>query len=217
MIDDYTVDLVNWLEALPLLSIYVAFVLIAYLENVLPPVPGDLLVVFAGYLAADGVLNFSAILGLTTVSSVMGFMTMYYIGYKWGDGIREKRSRYWMFKYIDFKYMTRAQGWMNRWGQGVILANRFLAGTRSVISLLAGITQMHIQKTILSSTVSSLLWNMILLGSGWFIKENWEKIGMYLSIYSWVILGILAIFVVYRIWLYKKRKSRERARKQEYS
>lgn len=217
MIDDYTVDLVNWLEALPLLSIYVAFVLIAYLENVLPPVPGDLLVVFAGYLAADGVLNFSAILGLTTVSSVMGFMTMYYIGYKWGDGIREKRSRYWMFKYIDFKYMTRAQGWMNRWGQGVILANRFLAGTRSVISLLAGITQMHIQKTILSSTVSSLLWNMILLGSGWFIKENWEKIGMYLSIYSWVILGILAIFVGYRIWLYKKRKSTERARKQEYS
>lgn len=217
MIDDYTVDLVNWLEALPLLSIYVAFVLIAYLENVLPPVPGDLLVVFAGYLAADGVLNFSAILGLTTVSSVMGFMTMYYIGYKWGDGIREKRSRYWMFKYIDFKYMTRAQGWMNRWGQGVILANRFLAGTRSVISLLAGITQMHIQKTILSSTVSSLLWNMILLGSGWFIKENWEKIGMYLSIYSWVILGILAIFIGYRIWLYKKKKSRERARKQEYS
>ncbi|MCC5927451.1 MAG: DedA family protein [Bacteroidetes bacterium] len=213
MLDSYTLDLVNWLEALPLISVYLAFVLIAYLENVLPPVPGDILVVFAGYLAADGFLNFTAILTLTTVSSVLGFMTMYYIGYKWGDGIREKRSKYWMFKYIDFKYMTRAQGWMNRWGQGVILANRFLAGTRSVISLLAGITHMHVQRTILSSTVSSLLWNVILLGSGWFIKENWEKIGMYLSIYSWVILAFLAIFIGYRIWKYRgKRQAAKKLR-----
>lgn len=212
MLDSFTLDIVDWLEALPLISVYLAFFLIAYLENVLPPVPGDILVVFAGYLAADGLLNFSLVLSFTTIASVAGFMTMYYIGYKWGDGIREKRSRYWMFKYIDFKYMTRAQGWMNRWGQGVILSNRFLAGTRSVISLLAGITQMHVQKTILSSTVSSLMWNFVLLGSGWLIQENWEKIGTYLSIYSWVILGILTIFIGYRVWRYRKRKATAKAR-----
>lgn len=207
MLESFTLDIVEWLEALPLISVYLAFFLIAYLENVLPPVPGDILVVFAGYLAADGFLNFSLILSFTTVASVAGFMTMYYIGYKWGDGIREKRSRYWMFKYIDFKYMTRAQGWMNRWGQGVILANRFLAGTRSVISLLAGITQMHIQKTVFSSLVSSVVWNFVLLGSGWLIKENWEKIGTYLSIYSWVILGIITIFIGYRVWRYRNKKT----------
>ena len=131
MLDQYTLDIVEWLEVLPVGSIYLAFVLIAYLENVLPPVPGDILVVFAGYLAADGILNFSAVWVMATVASVFGFMTMYYIGSKWGGGIREQRSRYWMFRYIDFKYIIRAQNWMNRWGQGVVMANRFLAGTRS--------------------------------------------------------------------------------------
>ncbi|MCH8496484.1 MAG: DedA family protein [Balneolales bacterium] len=206
MLDNYTIDLVEWIEALPLISIYVAFFLIAYLENVLPPVPGDILVVFAGYLAADGILNFSLVWGLTTSSSVIGFMTMYYIGNKWGDGIREKRSKFWMFKYIDFKYMTRVQGWMNRWGHGVILANRFMAGTRSVISLIAGITHMDIRYTVLSSFVSSLLWNLILLASGWFILENWEKIGTYLSIYSWVILLLVVIFISWKVVKYRKKR-----------
>jgi len=199
MLDQYTLDIVEWLELLPVSSIYLVFVLIAYLENVLPPVPGDILVVFAGYLAADGILNFSAVWVMATVASVFGFMTMYYIGSKWGGGIRDQRSRYWMFRYIDFKYMIRAQSWMNRWGQGVVMANRFLAGTRSVISLMAGISHMNVRRTILSSAFSSLLWNFLLLGAGWIVNENWEMIGTYLSIYSWVILAIMAIFIGYKL------------------
>lgn len=212
MLDNYTPDLVEWIEALPLISIYAAFFLIAYLENVLPPVPGDILVVFAGYLAADGILNFSVVWGLTTVSSVFGFMSMYYIGHKWGEGIREQRSKFWMFKYLDFKYMVRVQGWMNRWGHGVTLANRFMAGTRSVISLIAGITRMDIRYTILSSFISSLLWNFLLLGSGWLIQENWEKIGTYLSIYSWAILLLVVAFITWKLVKYrKKRLAKKRA------
>lgn len=208
MLDNYVTDIVGWIETLPLASIYIAFFLVAYLENIVPPVPGDILVVFAGYLAADGYINYSVVWALTTVASVFGFMSMYYLGYRWGDGIKEKRSRFWLFRYLDFKYMTRAQRWMNRWGQGVILANRFLAGTRSIISLISGISQTHVKWTILSSTVSSLLWNFILLGSGWLIKENWEKIGQYLSYYSWVILALIVIVILIRYrsyWLFKKK------------
>jgi membrane protein DedA with SNARE-associated domain len=206
MIEDFTIDLVEWIEVLPLVSIYLAFFLIAYGENVLPPIPGDLLVVFGGYLAAGGLVSFSLLLFITTAASVAGFMTMYWLGYTWGDGIREKRSKFWMFKYIDFKYTQKVQGWMNRWGQGVIMANRFLAGTRSVISLMSGISQTNIRYTIASSTLSSVLWNFILLGSGWLIQENWEEIGRYLNLYSRVVIALIAIFVVYKFVRYRKKK-----------
>jgi membrane protein DedA with SNARE-associated domain len=206
MIEDFTVDLVEWIEVLPLVSIYLAFFLIAYSENVIPPIPGDLLVVFGGYLAAEGLVNFPLVLFLTTVASVGGFMTMYWLGYTWGDGIREKRSKFWVFKYINFNYTQKAQGWMNRWGQGVIMANRFLAGTRSVISLMSGISQTNIRYTIFSSTFSSLLWNFILLGSGWIIQENWEEIGRYLSLYSRVVIALIAVFVVYKLVGYRKKR-----------
>ena len=206
MMDAITIDLVDWIQNLPVISIYLAFFLIAYLENVIPPIPGDIMIVFGGYLAADGNVDFTTVLLLTTVASVFGFMSMYYVGYRWGDGIKEKRSRFWLFRYLDYRYMTKAQSWMGRWGQGVIIANRFLAGTRSIISLLSGISQTNIRNTVLSSFLSSILWNFILLGSGWIIKENWEQLCSYLSYYSWVIFTGLAIFAFIRIRAYLKFK-----------
>jgi membrane protein DedA with SNARE-associated domain len=206
MIDAFTIDLVELIRSLPIAGVYMIFFLIAYLENIVPPIPGDILIVFAGYLAADGLVDFTSVLTLTTIASVFGFMSMYYVGYRWGHGIKQKRHRFWLFRYLDYKYMTRAQAWMSRWGQGVIVANRFLAGTRSIISLISGISHTNIKFTILSSLLSSLLWNGILLGSGWIIKENWELIGSYLSYYSWLILAAILIFVLVRWWMYHKFK-----------
>jgi membrane protein DedA with SNARE-associated domain len=209
-----TIDFVEWIEMLPLASIYLAFFLVAYLENVIPPVPGDILVVFAGYLAVDGTIDFTTVLMITTLASVMGFMSMYYIGYRWGDGIKNKRGKFWLFKYVNFKYMTRAQAWMNRWGQWVVVGNRFLAGTRSIISLISGISQTPVSLTMLNSFISSLLWNFILLGAGWFINENWEDIGRYLSIYSWVIIAGISLFVGYKFWgFWQRRKNKKAVRK----
>ncbi len=206
MFETFTLEIVEWIETLPVVMVYAAFFAIAYLENIIPPIPGDILIVFGGYLAADGHIDFTSVLVLTTVASVFGFMSMYYVGYRWGDGIKEKRSRFWIFRYLDYKYMTKAQSWMNRWGQGVILANRFLAGTRSIISLISGISQTNVRYTMGSSFLSSLLWNFILLGSGWFIKENWELIGTYLSYYSWIIMSAIAVFVYFRVRAYFRFK-----------
>jgi membrane protein DedA with SNARE-associated domain len=212
MFEEFTFFLVDWIREQPLILVYLAFFLLAYLENVIPPVPGDVLVAFGGYLAAEQIVGFTPLLVLTTVASTLGFMTMYTLGYVMGDSIKVKRSRFWLFRYLDIKYMDRVNFWMDRWGQGVVLANRFLAGTRSVISLLAGISHANIRLTILNSTISSVLWNSILLSMGWFIRENWAVIGEYLNIYGWFVGLIIAVFVGFRFWFwYKKRKQRQTA------
>lgn len=213
--DALTADIVELIKTLPVISVYVVFFLVAYLENIIPPIPGDVLIVFGGYLAADGLIDFTTVLLLTTIASVFGFMSMYYVGHRWGSEINRKRHRFWLFRYLDYKYMTRAQKWMNRWGQGVIMANRFLAGTRSIISLISGISHTNINYTIASSFLSSILWNSILLGSGWFIKENWELIGSYLSYYSWAILAGILIFVLIRWWMYHSFKKQAKGEGRE--
>jgi membrane protein DedA with SNARE-associated domain len=211
MFEEFTFFLVDWIREQPRYLIYLAFFLIAYLENVIPPVPGDVLVAFGGYLAAEQILGFTPLLVLTTLASTFGFMTMYTLGYIMGDTIKVKRSRFWLFRYLDIKYMDRVNQWMHRWGQGVVLANRFLAGTRSVISLLAGISQADIKFTILNSTISSVLWNTILLSLGWFIRENWAVIGEYLNIYGWFVALVIAVFIAFRVYFwYRKRKQKQR-------
>jgi len=193
--ESFIYDLVDWVLTLSPMSIYAIFALIAYLENVVPPIPGDLLVVFGGYLAAEQLVSFNGMLLITTIASVVGFMNMYGIGYYFGDKIEAQRKDFWLMKIVDVKYFDRGKRWMQRWGQGVILANRFLAGTRSVISVTAGLTQTKVWPTIFSATVSSFIWNFILLGLGWIVHENWKVIGHYLNLYGWFILILLAVLI----------------------
>lgn len=205
MLEQFTQELVQWIQTLPPLSIYAVFFLVAYFENILPPVPGDVLVAFGGYLAAESIIDLFPVYILTTVASVIGFMTMYWLGSHWGVQIEEQKERFWLIKFIPLKYMNKVRKWMGKWGLGVVLANRFLAGTRSVISLTAGISHTAVTGTVLSSTISSLLWNGILLGAGWIVHENWHIIGDYLSIYGRVILAIVIGFIIIRLLMSRYR------------
>lgn len=199
---------IEWISGLSPLSIYLIFAIVAYMENVLPPVPGDVLVAFGGYLAAEQIIGFTPLLLYTTLFSVFGFMTMYALGAYFGEKNDTQRKRFWMMRYLDIKYFDRVNRWMNRWGQGVILSNRFIAGTRSVISIAAGISRTDLKKTVLSSTISSLLWNSILIGFGWIVNENWMTIGHYLNVYGWLILSLLLILITARL-IYKRSKKSE--------
>lgn len=206
MLEELTQDLIRWIEVQPPLSIYGVFFLVAYIENIVPPIPGDLLVAFGGYLVAEQVISLTPVLLLTTVASVIGFMTMYWLGSHWGTQIQQQRERFWMMKFIPVKYIDKVRSWMQRWGQGVVLANRFLAGTRSVISITAGISHTPVAATAISSTVSSILWNSILLGLGWVVHQNWRIIGEYLNIYSQIILAIIGAIILLRVGMYYFRK-----------
>lgn len=208
MIEQVTLDFIEWINSLPAASIYLVFFLVAYIENIIPPIPGDLLVAFGGYLAAESVIRIFPVLTLTTIASVIGFMTMYWLGSHWGAKIEEQKNKFWLVKFIPLEYITKAQLWMQRWGMGVVLANRFLAGTRSVISLTAGISHTRISYTIICSTVSSVLWNGILLAFGWIVHENWYVIGDYLTVYGRVILAAIVLFLLVKLGMgyYNKNK-----------
>lgn len=203
----YTQQLIEWIQTLSPTSIYLIFAVIAYIENIIPPIPGDILVVFGGYLAAEQIVGFSIVLGITTFASVIGFMSMYAIGRFFGDRIEQRRNNFWLMRFLDVKYFDKATRWMEKWGQWVIVANRFLAGTRSIISFTAGLTHTKAYQTIISSTISSLMWNFILLALGWIVNENWEVIGNYLNIYGTVILSILVIVVSAKL-IYNRQKKR---------
>lgn len=205
----YVQEFVNWILTLSPVYIYLIFTLVAYAENILPPIPGDVLVAFGGYLAAEQIIHFTPVLLITTVASVFGFMSMYAIGWYFGERIEQERSSFWLMRFIDVKYFDKINGWMSRWGQGVILANRFLAGTRSAISLVSGMTKTKVYSTIISSFISSILWNTILLLFGWVVHENWQIIGHYLNVYGWVILIMISILIIARIVYKTLQKKKE--------
>ena len=177
----------------------------AYTENVLPPIPGDTVVVLGAYLVSTGQLGFWGVYLSTTIGSVAGFVTMYYIGRKFGRSFIYKKSRSKIFKEADIR---KTEIWFGKWGYWVIVANRFLSGTRSVISLFSGLFHLNVLLVVALSIVSAAIWNGLLLFAGMTVGENWEIIINAVSQYNKVLIAITVIIIGYIIYRkYFKRKS----------
>lgn len=187
---DVLLNMVDWMAGLPPFLAYCTILGVAYLENVIPPIPGDMIVVFGGYMAGLGLLNPWLVVLLSTIGGSLGFMTMYLIGFKIGNGLMDPDRYTWLPK----SKMETAKSKLDRWGFHMVAANRFLSGLRSVISLTVGMGQMDLTKTTLWCTLSALVWTAFIAGAGYYVGDNWEIVGSYLRTYGTVVTVIIVVF-----------------------
>jgi len=199
-------SILNHLSDMNPFLIYLVLFLFSYVENVFPPSPSDLVVVIGGSLIATDAINFIPTLILTTVGSVLGFMTLYYLG----SQVDKKVIRAGKMKFISAQAVDTAEKWFNKWGYTVIIANRFLPGTRSVISFFAGLSELKVLRTVILATVSAFVWNAIIIYLGTIFGNNIELVDFYLSRYQTVVLiltGVVILFFVIRHFFFNKKKS----------
>jgi membrane protein DedA with SNARE-associated domain len=196
---------INWLQHLPWQGVLALMFLIAYIENIFPPSPSDVLLVFAGTLIGLGTIGFTSSLFFSTLGSTLGFMTAYALGRYFERHVVEGRFG----RYLPVSTIAQAERLFQRFGYGVIIANRFLAGTRAIVSIAAGMSRMNLPATTALSAVSAALWNSILLTLGMLFGRNWQRVGEYLSIYSTVVTVIvIAVAAVYvRRYLRNRRQA----------
>ena len=199
---DYAVQFITHLPPLGVLA-FVCF--ITFAENVFPPSPSDTILVFCGTLIGLGTVGFPSMLVSATLGSTLGFVVMYWIGQKYGARMIESGK----FRFLPKEAVLKAEDWFRHYGFWVIIANRFLSGTRAVISFVAGISALPLGTTTLLSGVSAGVWNGILLFAGFTLGKNWTRMDDYLQLYGKVLLGVAAgiivIVLVVRAW--KQRKS----------
>jgi membrane protein DedA with SNARE-associated domain len=178
--------------------------LIAYVENVFPPSPSDVLLVFVGTLIGIGVVSFAPALTVATLGSVSGFMTAYVFGRYFEQHFVSGRYH----RYLPVNAIHQVERLFNRFGYGVIVANRFLAGTRALVSFFAGMSKMNLLATTLLSAVSAAVWNSILLYLGMVFAGNWRAAAQYLALYSKVTTMVFGAAVIVFLWrFFRKRRS----------
>lgn len=194
-----------WMEALPPLWAYVTLFVVAYGENVIPPIPGDMVVVFGGYMAGVGLLDLGVVVTLSTVGGALGFLSMYAIGRRLGTAVRDPDR----FRWLPQDGFDRAEQWLQQYGFGVVVANRFLSGARSVISLTVGMARMSVWQTALWCTVSAAVWCGLISYAGYAVGDNWRIIGDYLQAYGRIVIGLLAVvgLVVLARWGWNRHAS----------
>lgn len=168
---------------------------ITFLENVFPPSPSDMILVFCGTLVGLSGVGFVPMVFSATLGSILGFTVMYWVGVKFGVSIKHSNSRF-----LPRDAIERAEEWFQHYGYWIIVANRFLSGTRAVISIFAGMSVLPFPQTVLLSGVSAAVWNTILVGAGAALGNNWLQIDDYLSLYGKItitlVLLVLAVVAV---------------------
>lgn len=193
-------DFILSLQSLSPVLIYSAVFFIAFIENVFPPSPSDLVIVFAGSLVGIGQVGFTESLLVATLGSTAGFVVMYKIGHWFGDHILEQGK----IAFIPVDAVRKVETWFRRYGYWIIVANRFLAGTRAVVSFVAGMSELKLLRTAGLSFVSAMVWNSILLSGGYALGNNWQKIGLYLSTYSQIVTATLIValltWIIYSVY-----------------
>ncbi len=186
--------LIEQMATWPPLWSYLLLGLSAFLENVIPPVPGDTVVVFGAYLVGRGVLSWFWVYAATCGGGVLGFMLMWYMGFTRGRSFLE--SHHHRARLISTAHVARAEQWLDRYGLWLILANRFLSGIRSAIALAAGIGGMGWRGVALLGFVSMAVWNGLLLSLGLLLGRNWGRVLEWLGLYNRLALLALTLLVL---------------------
>jgi len=185
------------------LWIYVFAGLVAYIENIFPPFPSDVALVAVGSLAGAGSIAYFPALLASTAGSTLGFITMFKVGQWFGQKILERGK----IKFIPLEQVHKVEGWFHRYGYWVVVGNRFLSGTRAVVSFFAGLSDLSLSRCAILSFASAFVWNGILLFAGKTMGQNWRSISIFLDAYGKTATAIVILLILVFVgrYLYQRQ------------
>jgi membrane protein DedA with SNARE-associated domain len=183
--------------------------LLILLENLVPPIPSEVVLPLAGFRASTGALNVVAVWVWSTAGSVVGALILYGLGAWLGyDRLHRLAGHRW-FVISSQKDLERGQDFFERHGSKVVLLARCVPFLRSVVSIPAGVVGMPVVKFLTLTAIGSGVWNAMFVALGWLLGEKWNSVQGWIGPVSYVVLGLVAIGL---IWLIvRKLRSREPA------
>ncbi|MCX7876593.1 MAG: DedA family protein [Melioribacteraceae bacterium] len=199
-------QIISYINTLDPIVIYLILFFFSFIENIFPPSPSDIVVVIGATLISKSSVNFFTLLFVTTLASTIGFISMYLIGEFSGENIIRKGK----LKFIKPVYLEKADLWFHKYGYNLILFNRFIPGTRAVISFFCGVHRLKPLRSFIAAFISSLIWNLILIFLGITLGNNIHLVDKYLNTYSNIGIIITIIIIAFFVFKYLRRNKKEK-------
>lgn len=184
---------------------YVGIALLMALENLIPPIPSEVIMPLAGFAVTQGKLNLIEVIIAGTIGSVAGAIPWYFLGRYWGlkrtKAIADKYGKWLTVSGAD---VEQAKKWFDRRGYIATAIGRLVPGIRTYISIPAGINKMSLLPFLAYSTAGSVVWVSLLTYAGYILGENYELVGTYLKPISILVAIAVISSVIY--WVIKRKK-----------
>jgi membrane protein DedA with SNARE-associated domain len=193
----------QWIQSVVSAGGYPAVFVLILLESTLVPIPSELVMPFAGFLAYQGEFSLPVILVINSVAALIGSGLCYWIGVVGGKPFLVRYGKYFLVRRHDIE---KTETFFARHGKATILIARFLPVIRHVISVPAGIARMPLRGFFLQTFLGSTIWGGALILLGYYVGANWKTFSNTLKrvdllIGAILVLGLVALgirFVVRR-------------------
>lgn len=203
MVELLSSSLTSFVQSYGLLAIFILMTA----ESALIPIPSEITMPFAGFLAGLGVINIWLAIIIGAFGNLCGSLLAFWLGKTMGEGwIRlaiKKWGRWILVHENDFDISLT---WFKKYGQGITFASRLLPIVRTFISLPAGIAKMNLGVFTLLTFIGSLVWSAVLAYTGLKLGENWASIEPYFRKFQFLIVGLGLAGIIWYVQRHLKRK-----------
>lgn len=207
---------ISYLQQADPVSVYIFLFLIAFLENVIPPIPGDVPVAFIGYLIFSSSITFTGAIFWASLGSVSGFMVVFLVSKHFGLKLYsggDTPAQHWFSKRVHRFFPPSDMELLRKrfatHGYLAVLLNRFLFGSRAVISVAAGLMHLRTFFVLLAATLSATVWNVLLLYGGYILGSNWKNIGTYAALYTVPVTLFFVCLILFSAWKFIRERKQQ--------
>lgn len=199
--------MIAWMQELPEALVYVVIGVMAGLENIVPPVPADVIALAGGFLAGRGVTDPILTFLVVWLCNVGTALFTYWVGRRYGTRFFQGRLGKMI---LQPGQMAKLGSLYARHGGKVIFFSRYLPGFRAVVPVFAGTSGMSLPRTAFPIALASGLWYGLIVYLGATAGRNWEQIRTQVEASGrWLGLAAVVLFAVVGWWWWKTRGEKE--------
>jgi membrane protein DedA with SNARE-associated domain len=194
----------DWITSVIARLGYLGVATLTFLENLFPPIPSELVIPLAGFVAAQGDLRLDLVIVMGSVGSLAGALVWYAVGKRVGEQrLRKLVARHGRWLTLSPEDVDRAQQWFRRHGAVAVFVGRLVPGVRTFVSLPAGFSSMPLGRFMLYSALGTAIWTAALAYAGVVLQANFTLIGDYINAATNVLFAVAGVLLVrryFRCW-----------------
>lgn len=189
---------------------YFVIALAMFLENIIPPIPSEIIMPLGGFFVYQGTLNFYVLVFFGLLGTVIGALPWYYLGKLMNErrisNFIEKKGK---FIGITAKDLKKSKLWFDQYGISLVFWGRLIPGIRTLISVPAGIELMPLGTFLIWTTLGSLIWIIALTLAGYAFGENYEVISQYVDNFKVFLKPIFVLIALYFLLKFFKKLKKD--------
>ena len=169
-----------------------------FLENIIPPIPSEIIMPLGGYFVYQGSLNFYLLVLFGTIGTLLGSLPWYFLGKALNEQkISKFLDKKGKFLGISSKDLSKSKSWFDKYGTLLVFWGRLIPGIRTLISVPAGIELMPISTFFIWTSLGTVIWVTLLTFAGYLFGENYQNISLYLDQFKVFLKPIFALLFIF--------------------